>query len=1799
MNPFAFLSEEEIRKLGYGSRTEFDDAVNRLGELQGLDELMKYESRFLKKQTLDSIFADSGKETPQFQLQPAPTISTTGAVIPAVPPAPIVKPPAPLPTPRFPDTTQIGLREAEIEAQKKREEAALKEGEAMSEEEKKRVSEGIAAFSEVPRTYEAVPAWSPLEKVVAPFLRMAGLETTAEALKPQPLLTPEQLQEYEQGILDRKAAGKAAFTDYFENNKADLEAIGFTKDSFVKTASDKTNDFRSYEEPDESLFSVKTVSDFIVREATGDTGWTPEYKEQYDRYMANVKPGFDPDVGMVGLLYGRRAGGIYETPLIATLRGLVLPESVVGGITSNYEGNFDERIAERLRQGKGLEAAAQDIARMAGAEPGGLADDMAWWLGLGTSFLLPIDLGATSAIFKVGGKAGDVISSVAKISGADTKLGAVKNMLGSTDEIREAIKKGSLEGVDFRTLVVSNADLIPEVQKVSKTIAELNLDKIARDADPAVFAEGIKKALGDGYDEFVSEGKRLGLDEFTPALERGVWSKRPVTELPVGDSKLAWVAFRDAMIQKTNIRLGREPGAFDVDPVELTKTIARDIAKLRLDRALAQGALPAPEMVLLTPTMAMAKSEVPAFLGKIRQNPVVQKLHDISKQEVPTLTGEEVFKIYNDLPVSSRNIFKGTAIYPQFQEASKLGGVARPEFRILEDVEMSRAEFNQLLDRYVMYLAKDEPSALSIQQLSTIATAARRQVDSPFVVTKAGEKVAVPKFNKLNAATTQLRIAEVFKPQLTRPTGFIKTWNEYIAPFLQVILPQKLRPRVMSPERAFAETTINAKLAAVPDDYKKVYDLALKEGMNHDEAFSLAITNPFRTAEGDLDVEDLFTNFFTSYYGGYDTIVDFASLRTGINPEKLVPKETLVELFSSAFRFASKEDYVYEAGDAILLAIAKNVVNQETVADVIKALAVGAKLLESRPLSTFLKDVDPAVLARVGDMLPQFSNRNIQIPMFATHIQKSQSNIINDVIQGQLVPTQALNVRGNFETVASQSTDLLRNTVGEIASRHFKVPTTISTKVQQLTSKYVRDSIINSILVMNNPKYKLSKKPVFEFVRDVVSELRTVEPITDISKAEATINLINDLFLNLGFRWDAKAAQRLFPKNAIVDIERSFTELIDNFITRKTPPMNISQVHRSIGEESVELLIGSVSPALTSLEVRAWLSNLASMVEETRKAEKGGLRVDPAYRALDISGLYNIDQMQRVIQRSVNLKKVEEAFTSYDYLKDTRMLGSVSPEIRDAMSRTLADGTMDFADAMREAIKKISVAETNQDYLNMMMQQTAAGASHSFFYQIPSFIKQNLLGGGFVPLPVYHMQNYLSGPLLLALTLNKTKDLTQIPVLGFLSDFLLFKNSKFTTPSGKIYAYEDIVDLAERNGLATATLNMAEINKNLLTEMIRYVGKTDGLIENRELARGFFSNIAKSIGLQGLSPWMQIAQNIDMAYRRKALVMALKAGETEEQAVQTARKALFDYNDLTAFERNYVAKYVWFYRFMRQNIVQTTVQFLDNPGKVARMAKLAKINFSKLLQGLTGEDGSIHDDISAYKDNRAFIKLIEGIDKERLAIYTPAMPIIDATTQLINAMGLFVWAASKIGLIELDSLSSNKLLEKGVQSLSLQPAAAMLQLGLQRQFGVNIQAEGLKQNAYLDPRFVAWMKATGTWDTMLAHINVEMTTTSKEGLTTFDGYYYKIADDSKMKWALFMDALKAVGLQRSSRDYATILQFVGPADMEAGTDITTGNWMLDALKFAGLINISTEPTLPQAEQNVRREIISTLQGGKK
>ena len=220
-----------------------------------------------------------------------------------------------------------------------------------------------------------------------------------------------------------------------------------------------------------------------------------------------------------------------------------------------------------------------------------------------------------------------------------------------------------------------------------------------------------------------------------------------------------------------------------------------------------------------------------------------------------------------------------------------------------------------------------------------------------------------------------------------------------------------------------------------------------------------------------------------------------------------------------------------------------------------------------------------------------------------------------------------------------------------------------------------------------------------------------------------------------------------------------------------------------------------------------------------------------------------------------------------------------------------------------------------------------------------------------------------------------------------------------TTPTGKVYTSMDILKLLDNNPIDSSSIS-AELKTNIIKDMINYANKNMKGNSASSVTRTL-RWLAKQVGFNGLSWFNRFAQEVDKSFRVRVLIESLQAGETEAAAIQAARKALYDYNDLTAFEREYIASYVWFYRFMRQNFVQTMSAFIDNPAKVARLAKLSKLTPSRV------SNDELHPDTQKYKDNRAFITLVEGLDKERVAIYTPPMPILDATAQLLDTMSMF------------------------------------------------------------------------------------------------------------------------------------------------------------------------------------------------
>ncbi len=1727
MDPFVNVTDMELQSWGYNDRNDFDSTVESARQAIG-EQVFSLDPLYLKKSILSSYGA-----------KPNPIVSTPAPVAKPVavqPIAPVAKTQEQirLQSERKPDDSKAKLYSAAQAAYDRANQVALAEGTALTDTEKQAVLQQVGKTLAVPRAQDGSATWSPL----ASLAETAGAPAKiVEALKPQQILSSSQVSEIDKGIATRKQQGEFDAINYYREHPTEL--AGVSEADYLKAAKDWSRDFQNWS-PAGGLYSMENIARAAKNKVLTGQYLDPELTKIYEEHTASGgdKALADPRAGVMGAISApTESGALYETPLFATLRGLILPEAIVGGTISPTDTRpWLDSVSERLKKGEGLETSGSEIARYLGAEPGSTADSIGWWSGLGLGFLLPIDLGVSDLVGLGVKGAGKVVGKGIKIATGLDEATNLKRVLALSDADAGALKSASPAIVDLREVAIRNADLIEEPSSVARIIAQVDVDELAKLTDddlPAYIKSKVAQVVpasevDNAFNTFIARAQALGLNELTGSIAKG--TTRAATELPIGDTVLAWQRY----IKRMEATLQAEkPGSKAAS--DLRRVIAGDIVKRRISEAVANGQLPGRELTMLTPTTAIPTDTVPRFLSEIRQRPAMQALADAQTSGGITPAAIEAL---SSIP---KSVFAKTDLFNAIRDAK--------EGRLPADaINLNRAEVNRVIDNVVGYYASKFATGETITDLATTGKRLEQAVASQ---TKPSQKIM--------AAITKLNLEQAFNPIMLRPTGFRKAWRQLVSPVLVAYAPAPLQRKIMTPMESYARTTLVTRLGALDEVYKADYDMYLRQGKTQDEALAATIFNQFNA--NPLPEEDLWVNFMSALYGGYDSVTELQILRSGTRNIDLQQKAEYIAVFTDIFK---------RGEGSVLGELAAAYRAAPTQAEKLKALAVSARILEGRPLGDFVKSTAgaPATIRTIANKQPLFSH-SFEVPLYAAYVQRYQANAMLEI------RTQLLTSTG---VVRPTSVDTALSVAEKQAAAAIEPLLKAGMGLEDVKLWVVEDYIYHaSQRVTSSPPTHVSQ------LRKRLIERETEELSLDVVDESKAVDVLDADVYGAG-----RAADR-----TIEEIESDVDFAIETLGYHRVGNSYTPNTIQSPGDIVLSTLTGQSNVALTEEELRAWAYSLAAQAENTFRVpkSKAGMMAKAdaeagsdasVYSLLDSSGLYDLSEITNVVKGSVPLKETEEAFLAYDYLRDVRYLGSLPDNVRADVIQTLTDATKGYTARLTEALAKVSGPDiTLSQELSMMLQQGAVASEVGDFVTstLPGFIKNNLLGGGWLPNPVYHFQNFISGPMIMAMTLTKRQS-----VFSFMYDYGILGNRTFTAPNGKVYTNGMLTNLMIDGGVNASTVK-AEIRTNMLRDMISYGGNLIGPVE---MKRGFFKNLVKYAGFDGLSTWNQLASHMDLAYRKKAMVDALKEGLSEPQALEVARKALFDYNELTGWERASVAKYMWFYRFMRQNLVQTTLAFLDNPSRTLRLIKMSKFGPSKIMTG------HINPDIQEYKDSKPFLTLLEGQDKRRLAIYAPSMPVLEATARMLDTMAFFGVMAQVIKGDKPDSLTIQKSIENMVQGFSLNPVMMAAELGIQKSFGITVKLDDNTNQTWLDPKFVAYLKATEQWQSVLGFLDIEMVADDpRVGITTFDGYYYKIQPESELAWKAMMETLKVVGLQRTMRDYATLLQTVDIPGMEAGTDIKTDP-SLDILRTLGIISVGSQPTVEQAQEQVRKDIIYSL-----
>jgi hypothetical protein len=426
------------------------------------------------------------------------------------------------------------------------------------------------------------------------------------------------------------------------------------------------------------------------------------------------------------------------------------------------------------------------------------------------------------------------------------------------------------------------------------------------------------------------------------------------------------------------------------------------------------------------------------------------------------------------------------------------------------------------------------------------------------------------------------------------------------------------------------------------------------------------------------------------------------------------------------------------------------------------------------------------------------------------------------------------------------------------------------------------------------------------------------------------------------------------------------------------------------------------------------------------------------------------------------------------------------------------------------------------------------------------------------------------------------------------------------TPSGKVYTNYDIASLVTNNSIARSQAS-AELTNNVIENIVSWsainVGKiTDPKIKNLStLGKSQYAEAIKksylATGGRDINAFQELGQMTDTMFRTSVLKKALAEGLPEDQALILARESLFDYNNLTRVEKEYISKMFWFWTFRRNAYRNVVKSFLTNP---------TRFKNTYLANGYLEEmDRDNNIATKDYVETRPFIHLVDDKEnKQRFGLYGPGIPQLQATAELIDYVAYFpmIFTDDKRSMSEkITAVPKDIILGYAAQATPV--PQTVIGLG----FGVDPTRDGKELGYSIDPRFMWYLtRNPEVFQSFQSFINLEVVPPDSEvvGRGTYQGRQWRIrkGDQASVRnWFAINQALLIGGAQRNLRDFAPLLALGDEATedqvpVQLGGD--SGNQALINLLYStGVITPVAAPTYEDQIEYNRRMIGAEFREG--
>lgn len=297
--------------------------------------------------------------------------------------------------------------------------------------------------------------------------------------------------------------------------------------------------------------------------------------------------------------------------------------------------------------------------------------------------------------------------------------------------------------------------------------------------------------------------------------------------------------------------------------------------------------------------------------------------------------------------------------------------------------------------------------------------------------------------------------------------------------------------------------------------------------------------------------------------------------------------------------------------------------------------------------------------------------------------------------------------------------------------------------------------------------------------------------------------------------------------------------------------------------------------------------------------------------------------------------------------------------------------------------------------------------------------------------------------------------------------------------------------------------------------------------------KGLFTKTLDALGA-GNNPntWAQLNSDIDLSWRMGTLIGSLESGDTLAAAVRKAQYALFDFSKLSDVETKLLAKNVFFYSWMRHNVV-STLNNLISPKGLTRIKNQLRLVYSEPTD----------QQIRTGKGKTGIpIQKTQLTDNQML--FGPAIPTLDAIDFLteLGSVAYFM----KTGRTGQAASTGLDILSQHFVNPYLDAFANAITAGK-----IDLRNRGLAGNP--DSRIIGFYKAIpGVWDVVKNLFDLQVNTEKQYGMDksgrvspsplSIQTNQYKFgSDQGRLLYSILSRNLFEMVFGRTAKDYEYFL----------------------------------------------------------